>query len=76
MGSYGFLWVLKPGRTWMDPDGPGRTRIDPDGPGRTRTDPDGPGWTWTDPDGPGVLIGSKRFFQTLELMTVEYALAT
>ena len=36
IGSYGFLWVLKPGRT----------RMDPDGPGRTRTDLDGPRWTW------------------------------
>ena len=34
-----------------------------------------PGQSWMDPDRPGVLIGSKWFFQTLELMTVEYALA-
>ena len=90
MGSYGFLWVpmvqLEPGWTWIDPDGPGctwtdldwpgRTWTDLDGSGRTRTYLNGPRRTWTDPDRPGVLIRSKRFFQTLELMTVEYALAT
>ena len=47
-----------------------------DEPKQTQMDQGGSEGTQTDPDGPGVLIGSKRFFQTLELMTVEYALAT
>ena len=62
----------RPGRTRRDLNRPRWTRTDPDGPGRTGMDP---GRTWMNPDRSGVLIGSKWFFQTLELMTVEYALA-
>ena len=57
----------------MDPDGPdgsGRTRTGTDEPKQTQMDQDRPEGTQTDL---GVLIGSKRFFQTLELITVEYA---
>ena len=65
-----------PAPTHTHPHPPINTWTVLDRPGQTWTDPDGPGRTWIDPDGPGILMGSKRFYQTLELMTVEYALAT
>lgn len=61
----------------MDPDEARWTRTNLDGSEWIQTDPDRLRKIWTNPERHEVpvLMGSKWFYQTLELMAVEYALA-
>ena len=77
--SAGFLWVLLGSYRfyWVPMGFPGFQAIlpDPKRTGSAGADLDRPGQTRADAERPGVLMSSKQFCQTSELMAVEYALA-